>query len=169
MTALDEQRHQIYKRRYPYKPALALLKIIEENEIRASYYKEGSLFYASNYEKRKEAAEILARKGYTVSQIMEVKEAFQRELASLTKAKRELRKEENLINDILDGGSRVRVVEEIMPALEVKENTKEILRKGGDAEKAETVAKKIPAQTDTDNLQDQPAHNDKQKQQTQAR
>ena len=36
MDALDEQRHQIYKSRYPYKPALVLLKIIEENEIRAS-------------------------------------------------------------------------------------------------------------------------------------
>lgn len=63
MGALDEARHQIYKRRCPYKPALALLKIIEENEIRASYYKKGSLFYASNYEKWKEAAEILIGKG----------------------------------------------------------------------------------------------------------
>ena len=43
---LDEERHQIYKWRYPYKPALALLKTIEENETRASYYKEGSIFYA---------------------------------------------------------------------------------------------------------------------------
>ena len=42
MDSLDEQRHQIYKRRYPHKPALALLKIIEENEICASYYKKGS-------------------------------------------------------------------------------------------------------------------------------
>ncbi|MDE7251109.1 MAG: relaxase/mobilization nuclease domain-containing protein [Lachnospiraceae bacterium] len=169
MDALDEQRHQIYKRRYPYKPALALLKIIEENEIRASYYKEGSTFYAPNYEKWKEATEILIQKGYTVSQIIEIKETFQRELASVAKAKRELRKEENLINDILFEKSRVQIVEKIMPALEAKENTKEILRKGGDAEKTETDATKIPAQTDTDHLQDQPAHKDKQKQPEQAR
>ncbi len=36
---LDEERHQIYKWRYPHKQALALLKTIEENETRASYYK----------------------------------------------------------------------------------------------------------------------------------
>ena len=56
-----------------------------------------------------------------------------------------------------------------MPVLDAKENTKEILRKGGDAEKTETDATKIPAQTDTDHLQDQPAHKDKQKQPEQAR
>ena len=157
MDALDEQRHQIYKRRYPYKPALALHKIIEENEIRASYYKEGSLFYAENYEKWKKAVEILARKGYTVSQITEVKKAFQRELASVANLKRQLRKEENLINDILDEGSSVQVVEKIVPMLEVKENTKaadsiqnEIsmenkdLRKGGDTERAELITAEIP-------------------------
>ena len=32
MDDLDEVRHQIYKRRYPYKSVLALLKIIEENK-----------------------------------------------------------------------------------------------------------------------------------------
>ena len=74
MGGLDEARHQIYKRRYPHKSALALLKIIEENEIRASYYREGSLFYAPNYEKWKEAAGVLIQKGYTVSQILEMKE-----------------------------------------------------------------------------------------------
>ena len=182
MDALDEQRHQIYKSRYPYKPAFALLKIIEENEIRASYYKEGSLFYASNYEKWKETVEILARRGYTVSQITEVKEAFQRELASVANLKRQLRKEENLINDILDESSRVQVVEKIVPMLEVKENTKaadsiqnEIsmenkdLRKGGDAERAELVTAEIPAHTDVDYLENHPAHNEKQKQPEQAR
>ena len=169
MDALDEYRHQIYKRRYPYKPALALLKIIEENEIRASYYKEGSTFYAPNYERWKEAAEILIGKGYTVNQIIEIKETFQRELATVAKAKRELRKEENLINDIIFEKSKVQVVEKTMPVLDAKENTKEILRKGGDAEKTETDATKIPAQTDTDHLQDQPAHKDKQKQPEQAR
>ncbi len=182
MEALAEQRHQIYKRRYPYKPALALLKIIEENEIRASYYKEGSLFYASNYEKWKDAVEILARKGYTVSQITEVKETFQRELASVANAKRQHRKEENLINDILDGNSRVQVVEKIVPMLEAKENTKaadpiqneismekKVLRKGGDVERAELITAEIPAHIDTDYLEDQPAHNEKQKQPERAR
>ena len=88
MDDLDEARHQIYKRRYPHKSVLALLKIIEENEIRASYYKQGSTFYAPNYEKWREAAEILVQKGYTVSQISEMKESFQAELASVVKAKR---------------------------------------------------------------------------------
>ena len=182
MDALDEERHQIYKKRYPYKPALALLKIIEENEIRASYYKEGSTFYAPNYERWKEATEILLRKGYTVSQIMEIKETFQRELATVAKVKRELKQEEKLINDILDGNSRVRVVEKIVPMLEAKENTKEvdsmqkeifmekkILRKGGDAERAELFTVEIPAHTDVDYLENQPAHNEKQKQPEQVR
>ena len=157
MDALDEHRQQIYKRRYPYKPALALLKIIEENEIRASHYKEGSTFYAPNYEKWKEATEIIIQKGYSVSQIMEIKETFQREFASVAKAKRELRKEENLINDILFEKSRVQIVEKIMPALEAKENTKAILQKGGDAEKTEITVTEIPA------------HNGKQKQPEQVR
>lgn len=169
IDALDESRHQIYKRRYSHKPALALLKIIAENEIRASYYKEGSTFYAPNYEKWKEATEILIQKGYTVNQITEIKEKFQGELALVAKEKRELRKEENLINDIINGSNRVQIVKKITPALEAKENTKEILPKGGDAEKAETAAREIPAQTDTDHLQDQPAHNYKQKQKTQAK
>ena len=76
MNDLDEARHQIYKRRYPHKSVLALLKIIEENETRASYYRQGSLFYAPNYEKWKEAAEILIQKGYTIKQISEMKEAY---------------------------------------------------------------------------------------------
>ena len=169
MEALDEARHQIYKRRYPHKPALALLKIIEENEMRASYYREGSLFYASNYEKRKEAAEILIQKGYTVGQITEMRETFQRELASVAKAKRELKKEEKLINDILSEKSKVQIIEKNMPALEAKESTKEILQKGGGAEKAEIDAVEISAHTDAEHLEKQPAHNDKQKRQTQVR
>ena len=147
MGDLDEARHQIYKRRYPHKSALALLKIIEENEIRASYYKQGSLFYAPNYEKWKEAAEILIQKGYTVSQISEMKESFQEELASVAKAKRELKKEENLVNGILSERSRVRVVKIAVPEIEapykVQENGKESdairkdisVRKGGGAKK----------------------------------
>ncbi len=157
MDDLDDARHQIYKRRYPHKPALALLKIIEENEIRASYYKKGSLFYASNYEKWKEAAEVLIQKGYTLGQISEMKEAFQRELASVTKAKRELKKEEILINDILFEKSRVQAVEIAVPEIEVpykgQKNIKEpdAIRnnisagKGGDAEKTGSTATEIPA------------------------
>lgn len=121
MDSLDEQRHQIYKRRYPHKPALALLKIIEENEICASYYKKGSSFYAVNYEKWKEAAEILIQKGYTVNQVTEMKETFQKELAEVTKAKRELKKEENLIDEILFERSRVQVIEKILPTIEATE------------------------------------------------
>jgi hypothetical protein len=147
MDDLDEARHQIYKKRYPHKPALALLKIIEENEIRASYYREGSTFYAPNYEKWKEAAEAIVQKGYTLGQISEMKESFQAELASVAKAKRELKKEDNLVNGILSERSRVRVVEIAVPGIEapykVQGNGKEpdgirkdiSVRKGGGAKK----------------------------------
>ena len=66
--------------------------------------------------------------------------------------------------------------------LEVKENTKaadsiqnEIsmenkdLRKGGDAERAELTTAEIPAHTDADYLENQPAHNEKLKQPEQER
>ncbi len=118
MDDLDEARHQIYKRRYPHKPALALLKIIEENEIRASYYRQGSTFYATNYEKWKESAEILVQKGYTVNQISEIKETFQAEIASIAKAKRELKKEENLVKDILSEKSKVQTMEIAVPEVD---------------------------------------------------
>ena len=157
MDDLDEARHQIYKRRYPHKPALALLKIIEENGIRASYYKQGSTFYAPNYEKWKEAAEILIQKGYTINQISEMKESFQAELASVAKAKRELKKEENLIGGILSGRSRAQVMEITVPEIntphKAKENIKETdsirkaisAGKGGDAEKTGSVQTEMPA------------------------
>lgn len=182
MDSLDEQRHQIYKRRYPHKSALALLKIIEENEIRASYYKEGSTFYASNYEKWKEAAEIFIQKGYTVHQVMEMKEAFQRELAEVKKIKRELKKEVNLIDDILSGKSRVQSAEKIMPDFGVKENTteidtiqkeiateKKISRKGGGAEKTESVITETSAYTNTEYSENQPAQSKEQNQPMQER
>ncbi len=181
MGNLDEARHQIYKRRYPHKRALALLKIIEENEIRASYYKQGSTFYAPNYEKWKEAAEILIQKGYTINQISEMKESFQAELASVAKAKRELKIEENLVNGILSERSRVQVVEIAVPEIEapykVQGNGKEpdgirkdiSVRKGGDAEKSVLDTVGIPAHTESDYLEKQPAHADKQKQPEQAR
>ena len=174
MDSLDEQRHQIYKRRYPHKPALALLKIIEENEICASYYKKGSSkkgssFYAANYEKWKEAVEILIQKGYTVHQVMEMKERYQRELAEVAKVKRELKKEENLINDIFFEKSRVQVAEKIMPGLEIKENATEIMHKGGDAEEVEPMETEIPAHADTKQLENKPAQSKEQGQWVQAR
>ena len=175
MDSLDEQRHQIYKRRYPHKPALALLKIIEENEIRASYYKKGSSVYAANYEKWMESSVILIQKGYTVSQITEMKETYQRELAEVTKIKRELKKEANLIDEILFEKNRVQVIEKAVPTIAAKEtNTlqeeiieeKKILYKGGDAEKAES---EITAHTDTEYLDNQPVQNKEQNQPIQVR
>ena len=173
---LDEARHQIYKRRYPYKSALALFKIIEENEIRASYYRQGSTFYAPNYEKWKGAAEILIQKGYTVSQISEMKESFQAELASVVKAKREIKKEENLVSDILSEKSRVQEMEITAPEVEepykAQENIKEpdtirkdiSARKGGDTEEPELHTAEISTHIETDYFEKKPAHNEKQKQ-----
>ena len=178
MGDLDEARHQIYKRRYPYTSALALLKIIEENEIRASYYRQGSNFYAPNYEKWKEAAEILIQKGYTVNQISEMKESFQAELASVAKAKRELKKEENLVNSILLERNRVQAMETTVPEIEapykVQENTREpdmvqkviTDRKGGDAGKADCYSRynDMPASTNAGHMEKQPAYNKDRKQ-----
>lgn len=181
MDALDDQRHQIYKRRYPHKPALTLLKIIEENEIRASYYEQGSTFYAPNYEKWKATTEILIQKGYTVSQISEMKESFQAELASVAKVKSELKKEENLVNSILSDKSKVQVVEIAVPEIEppdkVQENGKEpdgirkdiSVVKGGGAEKTESIQIEIPVHTKAGHSEKQPAHNKDQKEPEQAR
>ena len=108
---LDEERHQIYKWRYPHKPALALLKIIEENEARASYYKEGSTFYAPYYEKWKEAVEVLAEKDYSIGRLMEIKEKVQEQLALVAKSKKELKREENLIDSILYGEGKAQMIE----------------------------------------------------------
>ena len=178
MNDLDEARHQIYKRRYPYKSALALLKIIEENETRASYYRQGSIFYAPNYEKWKETAEILIQKGYTVSQISKMKESFQAELASVAKAKRELKKEEILVSDILSEKSKVQAIEITVPETEllygVQEKAKEsdIMQKdisaskGGDAGKADYNSRynDMPASTNEGHMEKQPVHNGKQEQ-----
>ena len=185
---LDEERHQIYKWRYPHKPALALLKIIEENEARASYYKEGSTFYAPYYEKWKEAVEALAEKGYTVGQLMEMKETVQNQLASVAKSKKEIKKEENLIDSILYGEGRTQVIERTMPEPEIpeisnipKQNTKEAdipekemetenPRKGGDTEKEKFLEIENPetenksAQTAIGHMEKQPAQNEKQEQ-----
>ena len=178
MNDLDEARHQIYKRRYPHKSALALLKIIEENEIRASYYKQGSLFYAPNYEKWREATEILIQKGYTVSQISEMKESFQAELASIAKAKREIKKEENLVNSILSEKSKVQAMEikapEVGMPYKMQENIREpdmvqkviTDRKGGDAGKADCNSRynDMPVSTNAEHMEKQPAYNKDRKQ-----
>ncbi|MCX4321006.1 MAG: hypothetical protein OSJ44_15040 [Lachnospiraceae bacterium] len=126
-------------------------------------------FYAANYEKWKEAVEILIQKGYTVHQVMEMKERYQRELAEVAKVKRELKKEENLINDIFFEKSKAQVAEKIMPDLEIKENATEIMHKGGDAEEVEPMETEIPAHADTKQLENKPAQNKKQNQPTQAR
>lgn len=185
---LDEERHQIYKWRYPHKPALALLKIIEENETRASCYKEGSIFYAPYYEKWKEAVETLAEKGYTVGQLLEMKETVQNQLASVAKSKKELKKEEKLIDSILYGEGRMKVIEKVLPESEIprtsdipEQNTKEAhisekeietenLRKGGDTEKEEfPEIENKAARTDTFHMEKQPAQNGKQEQPEQER
>ncbi len=193
MKHLDEERHQIYKWRYPHKPVLALLKTIEENETRASYYKEGSIFYAPYYEKWKEAVETLAEKGYTVGQLMEMKETVQNQLASVAKNKKKLKKEENLIDSILYGEGRAQVIErtilepEILQISDIpkritkganileKEMEAENPRKRGDAEKEVFPGIENPdienkaAQTDTAHMDKRPAQNEKQEQPEQAR
>lgn len=184
---LDEERHQIYKWRYPHKPALALLKTIEENETRASYYREGSIFYAPYYEKWKEAVEVLSEKGYTVGQLMEMKETVQNQLASVAKSKKEIRKEENLINSILYGERRTQVIEKTIPEPEIPEKNakgadipeKEIETespwKGGDAENEGFSEIENPetenkaARPDTDHAGKQPAQDEKHEQPEQAR
>ena len=98
-----------------------------------------------------------------------MKEAYQTELASVAKAKRELKKEENLISGILSGRSRAQVMEITVPEIntphKAKENIKETdsirknisAGKGGDAEKTGSVRTEMPA------------HDEKQKQPEQAR
>ncbi len=181
MKSLDEERHQIYKWRYPHKPALALLKIIEENEIRASYYREGSIFYAPYYEKWKAAMEALTGKGYTTGQILEMKETIQKQLASVAKTKKEFRKEENLINDILYGTCRTQVIGRELPVPELqgipeqdikeadipaKETGNENPRKGGGAGKIDFSSRnnELPASAKAGHREKQSAHNKDQEQ-----
>lgn len=135
----------------------------------------------------------LAEKGYTVGQLLEIKETVQNQLASVTKSKKELKKEGNLIDSILYGESRTQVIEKAMPEPEVprtldipEQNTKEAdipgkemdtenPRKGGDAEKEEfpevenLEAENIPDRTDTTHMEKQPAQNEKQEQPEQER
>ena len=80
-----------------------------------------------------------------------MKEAYQTELASVAKAKRELKKEENLISGILSGRSRVQVMEITVPEINAPhkaqkniEETDSIRKaisagKGGDAENTGSI------------------------------
>lgn len=122
-------------------------------------------FYAPNYEKWKEAAEILVQKGYTVKQVSEMKESYQTELASVARAKRELKKEETLIGGILTERSRVQVMEIAVPEIKAQENIKETdsIRKAISAGKGGDVEKTGSFQTEM------PAHDEKKKQPEQAR
>lgn len=94
-----------------------------------------------------------------------MKEAYRRELASVARAKRELKKEETLIGGILTERSRVQVMEIAVPEIKAQENIKETdsirkaisAGKGGDAEKTGSVQTEMPA------------HGEKQKQPEQAR
>ena len=109
---------------------------------------------------------------------MEMKETFQKELAEVTKIKRELKKEANLIDEILLEKSRVQVIEKAVPTIETNEpdflreeilEEKKILRKGGDAEKKESVITETPAYADTEYSENQPAQIKKQDQPLQER
>lgn len=99
--ALSEKRKQVYKKRYPYKAVIALLKTIEENETRASYYQAGSTFYAPYDEKYREALKGLEQAGYTRKQAEALRESFQTELAQIQRARKVLKKEDLLIEGIL--------------------------------------------------------------------
>ncbi len=113
-------------------------------------------------------------KGYTLGQVLEMKEMYQRELAAVAEAKRGLRKEESLIDGILSGKSRVRAVEIAVPEAGAPRKALENLReadtagnhrndclqnknvpvgKGGDAEKAGWNRTEIPAHTEAGHME----------------
>ncbi len=132
--------------------------------------------------------EALAEKGYTVGQILEIKETVQNQLASVAKNKKELKKEENLIDSILHGEGRAQVIEKTMPVPEIpgtldipEQNTKEAdipekemetenPRKGGDTEKEKFLEIENPetenksVRTAIGHMGKQPAQNEKQEQ-----
>lgn len=139
-----------------------------------------AFFMPPNYEKWKEAAEILVQKGYTIKQISEMKEAYQKELASVARAKRELKKEETLISGILSGRSRTQVMEITVPEINAPHKAQKNIEatdsirkaisagKGGDAENTGSIRAEMPAHTEVGHLEKQPAHSGK-KQPEQAR
>lgn len=128
--------------------------------------------------------------GCTLGQVLEIKEMYQRELAAVAEAKRRIRKEENLINGILSGKSRVRAVKIAAPEAGAPRKAQEILReadtvvinrndflqnknisagKGGDAEKTGWNRTKIPAHTEAGHMEKKPVHHEKQEQPEQAK
>ena len=130
--------------------------------------------------------EVLAEKDYSIGRLMEIKEKVQEQLALVAKSKKELKREENLIDSILYGEGKAQMIERTMPEPEIpeisdipKQNTKETdipekeieldnTRKGGDAEKTGSIRAEMPAHTEAGHLEKQPAHNGK-KQPEQAR
>lgn len=115
--------------------------------------------------------EVLAEKGYSIGRLMGIKEKVQEQLALVAKSKKELKREENLIDSILYGEGKAQMIERTMPEPEIpeisdipKQNTKETdipekeieldnTRKGGDAEKGGL---------DTAHMEKQPVQNEKQ-------
>lgn len=115
--------------------------------------------------------EVLAEKDYSIGRLMEIKEKVQEQLALVAKSKKELKREENLIDSILYGEGKAQMIERTMPEPEIpeisdipKQNTKETdipeeeieldnTRKGGDAEKGGL---------DTAHMEKQPVQNEKQ-------
>ena len=111
--------------------------------------------------------EVLAEKDYSIGRLMEIKE----QLALVAKSKKELKREENLIDSTLYGEGKAQMIERTMPEPEIpeisdipKQNTKETdipekeieldnTRKGGDAEKGGL---------DTAHMEKQPVQNEKQ-------
>ncbi len=115
--------------------------------------------------------EVLAEKDYSIGRLMGIKEKVQEQLALVAKSKKELKREENLIDSILYGEGKAQMIERTMPEPEIpeisdipKQNTKETdipekeieldnTRKGGDAEKGGL---------DTAHMEKQPVQNEKQ-------
>ena len=115
--------------------------------------------------------EVLAEKDYSIGRLMEIKEKVQEQLALVAKSKKELKREENLIDSTLYGEGKAQMIERTMPEPEIpeisdipKQNTKETdipekeieldnTRKGGDAEKGGL---------DTAHMEKQPVQNEKQ-------
>ena len=115
--------------------------------------------------------EVLAEKDYSIGRLMEIKEKVQEQLALVAKSKKELKREENLIDSTLYGEGKAQMIERTMPEPEIpeisdipKQNTKETdipekeieldnTLKGGDAEKGGL---------DTAHMEKQPVQNEKQ-------
>lgn len=100
---------------------IALLKTIEENETRASYYQAGSTFYAPYDEKYREALKGLEQAGYTRKQAEVLRESFQTELARIQRARKALKKEELLIEEILTERKIRKIVQEKTGRMEKQE------------------------------------------------